>query len=465
MSVAGPGRYHLVGIGGAGMSAIARVLMARGCQVSGSDANPSETTRALEREGAQVFEGHAARHVEGAGTVVVSSAVPPGNPEVKRARELGIPVVPRMDMLARLMASHRGVGVAGSHGKTTTTAMVGLALLASGADPTVLVGGEVREFGGNTRVGSGEYLVAEVDESDGGFVRLKPHSVLITNVEDDHLECYGSMANMVRAFEQFLDAACSGVRVVCRDDPRLRRMAEERPGVVTYGLSGEPDFVAADLRVHGLASRFRVLRRGEELGEVRLSVPGVHNVSNALGALALTASLGFPFGPAARALGGFGGVRRRFETVGRAAGVWVVDDYGHHPTEMAATLRVARSVAEGRLVCVFQPHRYTRTRQLHRELGAALSWADLLVVTDVYPAGEAPIPGVSARLVAEAAEKAGAPAVHFVPDRAEVAGFLAQRLRPGDLVLTLGAGNVWTVGRDLLRRLEAGGPGEGAGDG
>jgi len=457
----GPGRYHFVGVGGVGMSAIAHILAQGGSAVSGSDLQESSGTRRLAQNGVRVFIGHRAENVDGAHTVVVSSAVPDDNVEVVAARARGIKVVPRMDMLARIMAPpKKGLAIAGTHGKTTTTSMVALMLEKSGLDPTILVGGDLDAIGGNARLGAGEYVVAEVDESDGTFVRLEPFAALLTNVEDDHLDHYRSMANLVAAFERFLGRVDGrGARVLCADDVRLQRMAARSGGgaTVTYAVDADADFRATDVELEPTGSRFILRRGGEPLGAVELKVPGLHNVSNATGALALACRLGLPFSAAAPALQVFKGVKRRFQTLGVAGEVWIVDDYGHHPTEIRATLHAACRAAAGRGVCVFQPHRYTRTRLLYRRFAAALGAADILVLAEVYSAGEKPLPGVSSELIAGEVEARGGARPPVFGARTDLVEHLASIVRPGDLVLTLGAGNVWMAGVELIERLRAAG--------
>lgn len=451
-----PQSYHFIGIGGAGMSAIAKVMLQSGFRVSGSDLQDTTVTRRLARMGAKIFKGHDKHNVEGTDVVVVSSAVPSWNEELLHARELGIPIVHRADMLAQLMENRKGIVIAGTHGKTTTTSMIGIILERAGLDPTLVVGGEVDDIGGNAKLGSGEFVVAEADESDGSFLRLKPFVSVVTNVDDDHLDHYGDIESVEKAFKDFVSLTHeNGFTVVCADGRWMRGLTEGSPSrVFTYGLGDGADFTCRDLTLKSIGSRFVAISDGIELGPVDLVVPGSHNVSNALAAIAVCMKLGVEFDDIRQSLSRFTGVHRRFQTLGEVGGVWVVDDYAHHPTEIRATLEAARNATDGRLICVFQPHRYTRTQRLHTEFGRSFAGVDELIVTEIYPAGERPIEGVSAKLIADAARASGLKSVKYIPELNEVPGDLVSRVRPGDLVLFIGAGNVWTVGVELVRQLQ-----------
>ena len=444
-------RVHFIGIGGVGMSGIAEVLLNLGYPVSGSDLKASEVTRRLEAHGAVVRAGHRAENVRGAQVVVVSSAVAPANPEVREARRLGIPIIPRAEMLAELARMKKTVTISGSHGKTTTTSMVGMALQAAGADPTLIVGGQVKNLASNARVGLGEFIVAEADESDGSFLKLSPRIAIVTNVDTDHLDHYGTLENLKEAFvEHVAKVPFYGCAILCADDPVLRsllpRVSKPRR---TYGFSAGADYRPADVRLSAHGSSFTVRRGGRSIARVRLQVAGRHNVLNATAAVACADVLGLPLGRAAEGLAAFRGVGRRLETLGKAAGVTFMDDYGHHPTEIRTTLKALTGLFDyGRLIVLFQPHRYTRTKLLAREFGPAFRGADRAYVLDIYPAGEKPLPGVSSRLILDSMRRAGVDAQAF-PGPLEV----AKELRPGDLVLTVGAGDVWKVGEDLKRRL------------
>ncbi|MBI3300282.1 MAG: UDP-N-acetylmuramate--L-alanine ligase [Elusimicrobia bacterium] len=451
-------RVHFVGIGGVGMSGIAQVLLNLGFSVSGSDLKDTELTRRLRRAGAKVHLGHRAAHAAGAEVVVVSSAVAAENPEARWARAHGVPVVPRVAMLAELARLKKTITVAGSHGKTTTTAMVGMALQAAGVDPTVVVGGQVANLmGANARVGLGDYLVAEADESDGSFLSLFPLVAVVTNIDDDHLDHYGTMENLKAAFREHLGRLpFYGLAVVCGEDANAVAAARAagRP-VLTYALDRAADWRGKVLPALSgkAAQRLEVKKHGRRWGTLDLRVPGRHNALNALAAAAAADFIGCAPKKVAKGLSDFRGVGRRLERLGSARGVLFIDDYGHHPTEVRATLAAMRgSFAKGRrLVVVFQPHRYTRTRQLWRQFGPALKGADAAYVLPVYAAGEKPIRGVSSGLIIGAARRAGVAARPFTR-----AVDLACELAAGDVVLTLGAGDVWKVGADLLRRLEGG---------
>ena len=446
---------HLVGVGGAGMSGIARILLARGARVSGSDAKDSVTLRALTALGATVTVGHDAANVpEDAEVVVVSTAIRPSNAEVVAARERGVPVIPRAAALAALMEGHRGVAVAGTHGKTTTTSMVTVALQACGVDPSFAIGGDLNEAGSNAHHGTGDVFVAEADESDGSFLRYSPSIAVVTNVEPDHLDHYGDAAAYHRAFGDFA-ARADDLLVVCADDAgAVAAAATASARVTTYGTSPDADLRIDSVVLTGARSSFELVDRGRRLGVFWLSVPGRHNVLNAAAAIAVCLGLGVPMTQVRAGLQSFGGARRRFEARGLAGGVRVYDDYAHHPTELAATITAARTVAgNGRLVVAFQPHLYSRTQAFATEFGEALGLADEVVVMEVYAAREDPIAGVSGRLVA-AAVPLPAERVVFEPSWSAVAAQLVARARPGDVILTLGAGDVTQLAPEVLALLE-----------
>ncbi len=445
-------RVHFVGIGGSGMSGIAEVLHNMGFEVSGSDIARKDTTERLERLGVKVFYGHSPENVRGAQLVVLSSAITEDNPEVQEARRLGIPVIPRAEMLAELMRVKFSIAVSGAHGKTTTTSMIAQVLAEAGLDPTVVIGGRLKGFGTGARLGQSEYLVAEADESDKSFLKLLPTIAVITNIDREHMEAYGSLLALKRAFADFASRVpFYGAAVVNLDDPNVQEILPEiRRRVITYGLSRQADFSARAVVLEGLGSRFEVYSGERKLTEVSLRVPGAHNVLNALAAFAVSQELGVSPEVAARALGEFSGVERRFEIKGERDGVVVVDDYGHHPTEIAATLEAARAWWQGRIVVVFQPHRYTRTRDLWRDFGPVFHQADELIILPIYPAGEKPIPGVSAELILEAVRASGHRAARLVSGKEEALEELKRVLKPGDMLLTLGAGDVWKVGEAYL---------------
>jgi UDP-N-acetylmuramate--alanine ligase len=454
-------RVHFVGIGGIGMSGIAELLVNLGYAVSGSDLRRSEVTDRLARLGARIHEGHAAPHLGDADVVVVSSAVRGTNPEVQEAHRRQVPVIPRAEMLAELMRLRYGIAIAGAHGKTSTTSMIALVLERAGLDPTAVIGGRLSVFGSNARLGRGDYMVVEADESDRSFLRLSPAIAVVTNVDREHLDSYGSFDNMLQAFVDFANKVpFYGAVVVCADDPALAALGPRMTRrVISYGLGRPADVAGSDLRLDAFAAGCRVRaavgagRVGRPLGELRLQVPGRHNVLNALAAVAVGLELGLAFDRIAAALAEFRGAERRFQLIGEAGGVLVVDDYGHHPTEIAAVIAAARAGLRRRLLLVFQPHRYSRTAALADELGAALQGADLAIVTDVYASGEAPVPGVDGALVADAARAAGVDC-RFVAAVGDLPDEVARLARAGDLILTLGAGDITEVGPQILRRLE-----------
>ncbi len=451
---------HFVGVGGSGMSPLAEVLLRRGMRVSGSDLKASTVTDHLVALGLEFHEGHAADNVGDVEVVVRSSAVRAGNAEIAEAARRQIPVVLRGELLAELMRSKYGIAVAGAHGKTTTTSMIGWVLDRAGLDPTVVIGGRLAQFGSSARVGGSELFVAEADESDRSFLRLSPVLAVITNVDHEHLESYASFEDLEHAFAEFAGKVpFYGRAILCADDPSLRALAARLPNrVVRYGLEdASADLSAVDILVEGFRSRAVVVQRTRSgqtaLGPLVLQVPGRHNVANALAAIAVALELGVAFSVAAVALGEFRGAERRFEHKGEAAGVTVVDDYGHHPTEITAVLRAARAAGPARVVCVFQPHRYTRTAHLLREFGPALALADAVVLTDIYAAGEDPIPGVTVDALADEVRRVKEVSVDVVAALADVPMAVARMARPGDLVITLGAGSIGTVGPQILEAL------------
>ena len=447
---------HFVGIGGVGMSGIAEVLLTLGYRVTGSDARRSETVERLERLGAKVYLGHEAAHVEGAQVVVYSSAVARDNVEVQTARQRGVPVIGRAEMLAELMRLKYGIAIAGTHGKTTTTSMVAAVLGAGGFDPTVVVGGRVHGLGANARLGQGEFLVAEADESDGSFLKLSPTIAVVTTVDAEHLDHYADLDAIVAAFLTFVNKVpFYGSAVVCLDDLNVQRMIPRiDKRVVTYGLEAGADLMARRLSFAEMRSEFEVVHRGKSLGPVTLQVPGRHNVLNALAAAAVGLDLEMPFDKIQTALASFAGVQRRFQIRGEAQGVLVVDDYGHHPAEIRATLAAAKAGFDRRVITVFQPHRYSRTQHLWNDFLTAFYQSDVLIVMDIYAAGEAPIEGVHARDLADGIAAHGHREVLYLGgDRAAIVDYLCESTRAGDLVLTLGAGDVGQLGGELLKRL------------
>ncbi|MEK6526463.1 MAG: UDP-N-acetylmuramate--L-alanine ligase [Nitrospirota bacterium] len=451
---------HLVGIGGAGMSGIAEVLLTLGYKVTGSDLHYSDTVRRLEELGGRIFIGHHESNVGDAQVVVISSAVPATNPEVVAARAKVIPVIPRAEMLAELMRLKYGIAIAGAHGKTTATSMVAGVLAQAGLDPTIVIGGKVNALGSHARLGRGDLLVAEADESDGSFLRLSPAIVAVTNIDREHLDYYGTMERLQDNFLEFINRVpFYGLAVLCADDDRIRAML---PRVVkryqTYGLqerAGSPalDFRAGEVTQKKWESEFRAFYQGKSLGPFRLSTPGIHNVSNALVAIAVGMELDVPIDLIRNGLAAFTGVERRFHLRGEKSGIMVVDDYGHHPTEIRATLSAAKQGWGRRLVVLFQPHRYTRTRDLVGEFAHAFDQAEAVFITEIYPAGEPEIPGVSGERLVEAVRASGHPSVTWVDRKETLVERVLPSLKADDVVITLGAGDIWKTGLELLERL------------
>jgi UDP-N-acetylmuramate--alanine ligase len=446
---------HFVGIGGSGMSGIAEVLLNLGYVVTGSDQKLSAVTAHLARLGARVFEGHASANVSDAQVVVTSTAVRADNPELVEARRAGVPVIPRAEMLAELMRLKYGVAIAGSHGKTTTTSMVALVLDRGGLDPTVVVGGRLNVLGSGARLGRGDFMVAEADESDRSFLKLTPTVAVVTNIDREHLDAYRDLADIQDAFVGFVNKVpFYGAAVLCLDDgpvqdvlPRIERR------VITYGVSPQAQIGARDVQLHGTGSTYTALQDGVPLGAIELKVPGQHNVANSLAAVAVGLDLGVPFERVQDALASFTGVDRRFQVRGEEDGVLVVDDYGHHPTEIRATLEALRIRAgERRTVVLFQPHRYTRTQHLWDEFCRSFHQADLLLLCDIYAASEEPIDGISAETLARAIGERGHRHVFYAGDVKSATARLGEEVRTGDVVLTLGAGSVWQAGEELLQR-------------
>ncbi|MDK3256004.1 UDP-N-acetylmuramate--L-alanine ligase [Blastococcus capsensis] len=452
------GAVHFIGIGGAGMSGIARILLARGVRVSGSDRRESPTLLALRALGARVELGHDAAHVRDSDTVVVSTAIRSDNPELVEARERGLRVLPRAVALAAVMAGRRSIAVAGTHGKTSTTSMLTVAVQACGVDASFAIGGNLNESGSNAHAGEGDVFVAEADESDRSFLLLSPFAGIVTNVEADHLDNYGDLAAVEAAFDRFLQTVRpDGFVVLCADDPGAARLATV-PGaarVRTYGTAADADLRLIDLEVGREQTSYTAVLDGVGLGRVRIRLPGEHMARNSAAALLAGLELGLPAAGLVDGLGRFGGVHRRFELKGVAGGVRVYDDYAHHPTEVEAQLRAARAVAgEGRLVIAFQPHLYSRTREFAEGFGAALGLADEVVVMDVYGAREDPVPGVTGAMVADAVPLPP-DRVLFEPSWSAAGPALAARARPGDLVMTMGAGDVSMVGPEVLDALRS----------
>jgi UDP-N-acetylmuramate--alanine ligase len=437
-------RVHFIGIGGIGMSGLAEILRSMDFDVSGSDLRGGENTVRLGRLGVQCHVGHEAGHVQGADVVVYSSAISRENPELVAAIKAGIPSITRGEMLAELMRMKYAVAIAGSHGKTTTTSLVATVLRAAGLDPTVVVGGRMASLGSNARLGAGDLLVAEADESDGSFLRLSPTIAAITNVDAEHLDFYGSHEALKRAFVEFAERVpFYGLNVLCLDHPHVRDLLPQiNRRYVTYGESRQADYVADNITYRGLETSFLVHRQGQSLGEFMVRMPGQHNVLNCLAVIAISDELAVPLDVVKEALATFRGVARRFTVVAEPQGIALVDDYGHHPEEIRVTLNAARHAYSKRVITAFQPHRYTRTRALFQEFARAFDQADVVFVTDVYAAGEAPIAGFTGEALARAIEEHGHRQVTYVASREELAERLAQAASPGDVVVALGAGDI-----------------------
>jgi len=460
-------QIHFVGIGGIGMSGIAEVLLNLGYRVSGSDLKSSAVTQRLAGLGAAVFEGHSAENIAGAEVVVTSSAISLENPEVVEAHKLHVPVIQRAEMLAELMRLKYGIAIAGMHGKTTTTSMVAAVLAGGGLDPTVVVGGRVDAMGSNARLGKSQYLVAEADESDRSFLKLSPILSVVTNIDREHMDCYRNMGDVKKTFLEFMDRVpFYGMVVVCNDDPMLRRLLPQvQRRTLTYGTKRGSDFLIKLETASGLAgtkgegegqalSRFRVGYRKKDLGEFTLHVPGVHNILNATAAIAVGVGLDIEVEAIRTGLDQFRGVDRRFHLRGRARGVSVIDDYGHHPTEIRATLAAARQCGFRKIHVVFQPHRYTRTRDLIEDFTNAFGDSDSLFVLDIYAASEKPIEGISGEALARTVREKGGQDAHYVSSFADAVGSVADKAQTGDMILTLGAGSVSQLGPMILEKLK-----------
>jgi UDP-N-acetylmuramate--alanine ligase len=451
-------RIHLIGIGGTGMSGIAEVLLNQGYDVSGSDIKQTEVTEMLERLGGKIFYAHEARNLEHAQVVVVSSAIRHDNPELLAARERGIPVISRAEMLAELMRQKYGIAIAGAHGKTTATSMIASVLTQGYLAPTIVIGGRLRSSNRNAKLGTGQFFVAEADESDGSFLRLTPTIAVITTIDEEHLDHYKDIEEIKDAFVEFANKVpFYGAAIVCADDEHVRSIIPRiTRRVMTYGLDGDADVSGLAITQTGMKVRYKALLKGELLGEIELNMPGKHNVYNSLAALAVGLELRVDFEAIKTALSEFQGVERRFEIKGEAGGITVLDDYGHHPTEIRAVLETARDIWEGRVVVVFQPHRYSRTSLLLSQFGTAFDACERVYLTDIYAAGEEPIKGVSSENIAAQIKKSGGPDVIYESDPELLLKGVASILKPGDIVVTLGAGDISGFGQKLLKKLRAG---------
>lgn len=447
---------HFIGIGGVGMSGIADILASLGYNISGSDLNTSKITKRLSEKGVKVIKGHAASNIdENIDTVVTSTAINGDNPEVVRARELNIPVIKRAEMLAELMKRQKAICIAGAHGKTTTTSMIASVLEKCNYDPSIVVGGELNCIKSNAKLGKGEYIVAEADESDGSFLQLRPWSNVITNIEGDHLDFYGTLENMIKSFSKFIQLGSpDGYTILCADDPLVKSLVKDAPGkVVSYGFSSDAHLTACNIHLDGALTSCDVYYKEKLLGALELTIPGRHNLSNALATIAICRELGLDFTQISKGLKEFVGVQRRFQSLGKTNSISVYDDYAHHPTEIKACLQAAKEMRPKRVIAVFQPHRYTRTRLLAEDFAQSFDDADLTILTDIYSAGEKPIVGVSTNLILEKFPENRDK--FYIEDNEEIVEYLQSIVETGDLIITLGAGDVWKIGKEIANKLNS----------
>ncbi len=450
-------KVHFVGIGGIGMSGIAELLLNLGFEISGSDLQESEITRRLSSLGAEIFVGHQAENLDDSDVLVYSSAVRDTNPELQAAREKNIPIIRRAEMLGELISvKETSIAVGGTHGKTSTSSMIGALLTEAGKDPTLVVGGLVHTLKSNTQLGSGDIIVVEADEYDRSFLMLRPTLAVVTNIELEHTDCYADLEDLQSAFSQFCNSVpFYGSVVVCIDSPGVQEiMSRIKRPLITYGFSNQADIQAEDIQFDEIRTSFSVLHHGNPLGRITINVPGVHNVSNALAAVAIGLEMDLTFATISKGLAAYQGVRRRFDIKGIYNDIMVVDDYAHHPTEVKATLKAARTGWDRRIVAVFQPHLFTRTRDFYRDFARNFLASDVLVVTDVYPAREDPIEGITGKLVADAAKELGHRHVYYEPDIKNIIPTLNNLIEPGDMVITLGAGTIWRYSQAFFDQLK-----------
>jgi UDP-N-acetylmuramate--alanine ligase len=448
---------HMVGIGGTGMNGIAEVLLNLGYKISGSDIQANEATRRLSRLGADISIGHKAQKVRGADVVVISSAIREDNVEVQEAKSLKIPVIPRAEMLAELMRMKYGIAVAGAHGKTSTTSMIAQVLEAGGFDPTIIVGGRLNTIGANAKLGDGDFIVAEADESDRSFLYLSPFIAVLTNIDEEHLDQYQTVDEIKKTFVNFANKVPFYCPVIlCLDDPNLQSLIpflERR--IITYGFSTQADYFARDQQFEKFSSTSSLYYKGKKLGRLRLNVPGKHNIANALAAAAVSMDLDIPLNVILQALESYPGAGRRFELKKEVREIMIIEDYAHHPTEIKATLDAAKRGWLRRVVAIFQPHRYTRLSLLMKSFATAFNQADLLILTEIYPAGEDPIPNVTGRILYEETKQFGHKNVFFEPDLEKIPSLIKKIVQPEDIILVMGAGNVYRIIPDLIKQLEA----------
>ena len=449
---------HFIGVGGSGMSGLASIFLDLGHKISGSDIVTSKITKRLADKGVTIFNGHNKDNVEGADLIVVSSAIPESNSEISGARDRKITIIKRAEMLARLMDNKYGIAIAGTHGKSTTASMVSLLLEKSGFDPTVVVGGELNNFKNNAKLGKGNYIVVEADESDGSFLELNPHIAIVTNIEDDHLDHYENMENILKDFGKFIEKVPDNGRIIlCKDCDNVKELVKQyRRSHVSYGIFTEADLMAKDIELNNLNSKSKIYWQGEKIGELYLKVAGYHNILNALAAIAVALELGISFTEIAKILETFQGVHRRMEIVASTDNdILIMDDYAHHPTEIKATLSSLRSSWQNRrIIAVFQPHRYSRTKLLAEKFGKAFFDADCVIINDIYSANESPISGISGETIFREIEKTNHRQIKYLPSKDNILSYLYEIIQPGDIIITIGAGDIWTVGQELAKQLK-----------
>ncbi len=449
---------HFIGIGGSGMSGLASILLDSGHKISGSDITPSKITKRLADKGATIFKGHNENNVERADLVVVSSAIPESNSEIKSAKDRKITIIKRAEMLAKLMNNKYGIAIAGTHGKSTTASMVSLLLEKSGFNPTVVVGGELNNFKNNAKLGKGNHIVVEADESDGSFLELNPQMAIVTNIEDDHLDHYENMENILKDFRKFIDKVPDNGRVIlCKDCDNIKGLVKQcGRSHVSYGIFTEADLMAKDVELDKLNSKSKIYWQGKKIGELYLKVAGYHNILNALAAITVALELGISFREIAKTLSDFRGVHRRMEVVASTDdNILIIDDYAHHPTEIKATLSALKSSWQNRrIIAIFQPHRFSRTKILAEKFGKAFFDADCVIIDDIYSANESPISGISGETIFGEIKKTNHGQIKYLPSKDNILSYLCEIIQPGDIIITMGAGDIWTVAQELAKRLK-----------
>jgi len=449
---------HFIGIGGSGMSGLASILLDSGHKISGSDIVTSKITKRLADKGATVFKGHNEDNVEGADLVVVSSAIPESNPEISGAKTKKIPIIKRAEMLARLMDNKYGIAIAGTHGKSTTASMISLLLERSSFDPTVVVGGELNNFKNNAKLGKGNHIVVEADESDGSFLELNPQMAIVTNIEDDHLDHYENIENILKDFRKFINNVPDNGRIIlCKDCNNVKELVKQcEINYVSYGIFTDADLMAKDIELDKLHSKSKIYWQGEKIGDLYLKVAGYHNILNALAAIAVALELGISFTEIAKTLETFQGVHRRMEIVASTDNnILIIDDYAHHPTEIKATLSALRSSWQNRrIIAIFQPHRYSRTKLLAEKFGKAFFDADCVIINDIYSANESPISGISGETIFKEVKKSNHRQIKYLPSKDDILSYLSEIVQPGNIIITMGAGDIWTVGQELAKQLK-----------